>query len=302
MNLHHLRVFLAVAEAGGIGAGAARLHISQPAVTREIRELEASVGLALFDRQPRGVRLTEGGQRLLHYAQRIFALERTAEQDMRGFAGLSGGELRLGASATLGAYLLPPLIERFHARHPGLLIDLRVSNTRAVTEQLDEGRISLGFVEGPFQQGEYACRLFARDALLPVTGPDHPLAGRPGLKAADLTGHALYLREPGSGTRACVEQAYARHGLDLRARMSIGSTEALKRLVARGAGIAWLSERTVEAELASGRLVRLDLDDLRVERDLHVLWRAADTLSPAPAAFLQDLLETFAPPGNIKTF
>ncbi|TRX72970.1 LysR family transcriptional regulator [Pseudomonas mangiferae] len=299
MNLHHLRVFLAVAEAGGISAGAARLHISQPAVTREIRELEASVGLALFDRQPRGVRLTEGGQRLLQHAQRLFALERAAERELRAFAGLDDGELRLGASATLGAYVLPPWVERFHARHPAVLIELQVSNTRAVTEQLDDGRISLGFVEGPFRQADYAHHRLARDTLLPVVGPGHPLAGRSNLLAADLATHSLYLREPGSGTRACIEQAYATLGLEVQARMSVGSSEALKRLVAGGQGIAWLSEHAVDAELAQGRLLRLDLRDLVIERDLHVLWRAADSLSPAPAAFLQDLLDA---PGNIKTF
>jgi DNA-binding transcriptional LysR family regulator len=286
MNLHHLRVFLAVAEAGSISAGAARLFISQPAVTREIRELEASIGLTLFDRQPRGVSLTEGGERLRQYAQRIFSLEQAAERDLRSFASLAGGELRLGASATLGTYLLPTLINRFRASYPDIFVELLVSNTQVVTDQLDDASISLGFVEGPFEQASYAHRLLARDALLPVVGPSHALARRSALLAADLEGHALYMREPGSGARASIEQAYAEHGLELRARMSIGSTEALKHLIAGGLGIAWLSERVVDSELASGQLVRLDVRDLHIVRDLHVLWRKADSLSPAPAAFL----------------
>ncbi|WP_263143204.1 LysR family transcriptional regulator [Pseudomonas sp. RIT-PI-AD] len=303
MNMHHLKVFLAVAEAGGISAGAARLHISQPAVTREIRELEASTGLALFDRQPRGVALTEGGRRLLHYAQRIFALEQAAERELRDFASLVSGELRLGASATLGAYVLPALIERFHAHHPEVQVDLQVSNTRKVSALLDDASIGLGFVEGPFERSLYAHRLIARDALLPVVGPAHPLASRASLRAEDLAGHALYLREEGSGARASVEQAYREHGLALEPQMSIGSTEALKRLIAEGRGIAWLSERVVVDELASGKLCRLAPGDLRIERDLHVLWRGADSLSPAPAAFLAMVLEQVEPSsGNIKTF
>lgn len=294
MNLHHLRVFLAVAECGGIGAGAARLHISQPAVTREIRELEASLGIALFDRHPRGVRLTEGGQRLLQYAQRIFTLEQAAERDLRGFANLSQGELHLGASATLGSYLLPPLLNRFRARHPQVFVSLQISNTGEVTQQLDDGRIALGFVEGDFDRLGYAHRLLARDALLPVVGPRHPLAGRRDLEMAELTGHALYLREPGSGARASIEQAYRAHGLEPRAQMVIGGTEALKRLIAEGHGIAWLSQLVVGEELASGRLVRLDLRERQILRDLHVLWRQDCQLSPAPAAFLE-LLESTAP-------
>jgi DNA-binding transcriptional LysR family regulator len=286
VNLHHLKVFLAVAEAGSISAGAARLHISQPAVTREIRDLEASLELRLFDRQARGVRLTEGGRRLHDYARRIFALEQAAERDLRDFAQLEQGELHLGASATLGAYLLPPLINRFRALHPQIFVGLEVSNTEAVTRQLDEGRISLGFVEGPFARADYDHRLLARDALLPVVAPRHPLARGERLQAADLQAYPLYMREPGSGARASVEQAYRAHGLEPSAGMAIGSTEALKRLLADGQGIAWLSQRVVERELASGELRRLAVADLQIERELHVLWRPGASLSPAPAAFL----------------
>lgn len=286
MNLHHLKVFLAVAEAGSISAGAARLHISQPAVTREIRDLEASLELRLFDRQARGVHLTEGGRRLHDYARRIFALEQAAERDLRDFAQLEQGELHLGASATLGAYLLPPLINRFRVLHPQVFVGLEVSNTEVVTRQLDEGRISLGFVEGPFAQADYDHRLLARDALLPVVAPQHPLAGVEQLHAIDLQAFPLYLREPGSGARASVEQIYRAHGLEPRAQMAIGSTEALKRLLGDGQGVAWLSQRVVERELASGELRRLGVVDLHIERELHVLWRPGVSLSPAPAAFL----------------
>lgn len=287
MNLHHLKVFLAVAEAGSISAGAQRLHISQPAVTREIRDLEASLDLRLFDRLPRGVQLTEGGRRLLDYAQRIFSLERAAERDLRDFAQLEQGELNLGASATLGSYLLPPLITRFRTLHPQVFVSLEVSNTDAVTRQLDEGSISLGFVEGPFNRGDYAHRLLARDALLPVVAPHHPLASDGPLQAERLLDYPLYMREPGSGARVSVEQAYRAHGLEPRAGMAIGSTEALKRLLADGQGIAWLSQRVVDRELASGKLRHLPVQDLKIERELHVLWRLGASLSPAPAAFLQ---------------
>ncbi|WP_252271835.1 LysR family transcriptional regulator [Pseudomonas subflava] len=296
MNLHHLKVFLAVAQARSISAGAARLHISQPAVTREIRELEANLGLPLFDRHPRGVQPTEGGQRLLQFAERIFALEQAAERDLRDLAGLGHGELALGASATLGAYWLPPLLNRFRADHPGVFVSLQVSNTQEVLQQLDDAVISLGFVEGPFPATDYQHRHLARDRLLPVAGPGHPLAGRRDLPMSELQHHELYMREPGSGARVSIEQAYAEHGLEARAAMVGGGTEPLKRLIASGRGIAWLSQLVVEEELADGRLVQLDVHDLRIERDLHVLWRQGSQLNPAPAAFLQ-LIE-----GNIKTF
>lgn len=296
MNLHHLKVFLAVAQAGSVSRGAETLHISQPAVTREIRELEASLGLALFDRHPRGVTPTEGGQRLLQFAERIFALEQAAERDLRDLAGLGHGELILGASATLGAYWLPPLLNRFREQHPGVFVSLQMSNTQEVLQQLDDATISLGFVEGPFPVADYAHHLLARDQLLPVAGPAHPLAGRQGLYMAELQTHELYLREAGSGARASIEQAYRSHGLEARAAMIGGGTEPLKRLIAGGRGIAWLSQLVVEEELADGRLVQLDVRDLHIERDLHVLWRQGSRLNPAPAALLQMI------DSNIKTF
>ncbi len=287
MNLHHLKVFLAVARAGSVSRGAAALHISQPAVTREIRDLEASLGLPLFDRHPRGMTPTEGGQRLLQFAERIFALEQAAERDLRDLAGLGHGELSLGASATLGGYWLPPLLNRFRDQHPGVFVSLQMSNTREVLQLLDDGVISLGFVEGLFPAGDYAHRHLARDRLLPVVGPGHPLAGRRRLRMAELHAHELYLREPGSGARASVEEAYRRIGLEARAAMVGGGTESLKRLIAGGRGIAWLSQRVVEEELADGRLLQLDVADQQIERDLHVLWRLGSQLNPAPAAFLQ---------------
>lgn len=296
MNLHHLKVFLAVAQAGSVSRGAETLHISQPAVTREIRDLEASLGLALFDRHPRGVTPTEGGQRLLQFAERIFALEQAAERDLRDLAGLGHGELSLGASATLGAYWLPPLLNSFRERHPGVFVSLQMSNTREVLQQLDDALISLGFVEGPFPAEDYAHHLLARDQLLPVVGPAHPLAGRQSLRLAELQAHELYLREPGSGARASIEQAYRTRGMEAHAAMIGGGTEPLKRLIAGGRGIAWLSQLVVEEELADGRLVQLDVRDLQIERELHVLWRPGSRLNPAPAAFLQMI------DSNIKTF
>ncbi|WP_437881986.1 LysR family transcriptional regulator [Pseudomonas sp. LRF_L74] len=285
MNLHHLKVFLAVAQAGSISAGAERLHISQPAVTREIRELENNLGLALFDRRPRGVTPTESGLRLVQFAERIFALEQAAERELRSLANLDQGELLIGASATLGSYWLPALLDDFRVRYPNILVSLQVSNTRDVLQQLDDARIGLGFVEGAFPTEDYAHHYLATDRLLPVVGSGHPLAQRQNLKASDLLAHDLYLREPGSGTRASVEHAYQAHGLGVQPRMAVGSTEALKRLIAGGNGIAWLSQQAVGDELGVGRLIALDLADLKIERSLHMLWRNDSQLSPAPAAF-----------------
>lgn len=303
MNLHHLKVFLAIAETGSISAGAARLFISQPAVTREIRELEARLNLRLFDRQSRGVSLTAAGQRLLPYAERIFALEQAAERDLHAFANLSCGELALGASATLGSYLLPGLIAGFHQQHPQLQLSLLIGNTADSLRQLERNEITLAFIEGPFDREQFSHRLLGADALLPVASPQHPLAGRSQLSPAELVATPLLIREQGSGTRTTLEQAYQALGLEPCIAMALGNSEALKRSLLNGQAIAWISELAVQEELRSGQLCCLAVSGLSISRDLHAVWQREHSLSPAADALLNqvhDALNTSKT--NIKTF
>lgn len=303
MNLHHLKVFLAIAQTGSISAGAARLFISQPAVTREIRELEARLRLPLFDRQSRGVSLTAAGQRLLPYAERIFALEQAAERDLQAFANLDCGELHLGASATLGSYLLPALIARFHQQHPDLQLSLQIDNTAASLRQLEHNTITLAFIEGPFAPEQFNHRHLGTDALLPVASPSHPLAKQVAVSPAELAAAALLIREQGSGTRATLEQAYQALGLQPRIAMALGNSEALKRSLLAGQAVAWISELAVQEELRSGQLCRLPVTGLHISRDMHAVWRREHSLSPAAAALLEQVHGTLsASKGNIKTF
>jgi DNA-binding transcriptional LysR family regulator len=303
MNLHHLKVFLAVAQTGSISAGAARLFISQPAVTREVRELEARLRLPLFDRQSRGVSLTAAGQRLLPYAERIFALEQAAERDLQAFANLGCGELALGASATLGSYLLPALIARFHQQYPQLQLSLQIGNTAASLRQLERNDITLAFIEGPFDREQFSHRQLGTDALLPVASPQHPLANRSELSPAELAATPLLIRELGSGTRTTLEQAYQALGLQPHIAMALGNSEALKRSLLAGQAVAWISELAVQDELHSGQLRCLAVSGMSISRDLHAVWRREHSLSPAADALLSqvhDALKTSK--SNIKTF
>ncbi|MBU9382155.1 LysR family transcriptional regulator [Burkholderia gladioli] len=291
MNFTHLLAFHEVARAGSISAGAERLHVSQPAVTREIRELEARLGLVLFDRLPRGVALTEAGRLLFDHASRIFALADTAESELRELAGLGAGHLRIGASNTLGVYLVPALIARFNARHPRITIDLTVTNTEGVEAGLRDLSFTLGFVEGPFDTTVLDARPIGADEIAVVAAAGHPLAGRR-LAPADLAEHAVILREPGSGTRAIVEQAYARLGLSITPLMSVSDTEAIKRLLLAQRSLAYLSRLSVSDELARCDLQLVEVDAPRIERALHMVWLKGRSLSPGAQALMALL-----PPG-----
>lgn len=284
MNFIHLFAFYEVARAGSISAGAERLRVSQPAVTREIRELEERIGLVLFDRLPRGVALTEAGRLLFGHAEKIFTLADAAESQLKELSGLDAGHLHIGASATLGVYFAPDLIARFSERHPKVTVDLTVTNTESVEAGLRELRFAVGFVEGPFDTSIlHACPI-GQDEIAVIAASDHPLSGTR-LRAIDLVDKAVVMREPGSGTRAIVEDAYASRDLSIRPLMSVSDTEAIKRMLRVSRTLAYLSVLSVRDELARGVLKTIEVDGMRIDRQLHMVWLKERTLSPSALAF-----------------
>ncbi|MFP6559085.1 LysR family transcriptional regulator [Paraburkholderia sp. B3] len=291
MNFTHLLAFYEVARVGSISAGAERLHVSQPAVTREIRELEDRVGLILFDRLPRGVALTEAGKTLFDYADRIFTLADGAESQLRELAGLGAGHMKIGASATLGVYFVPDVLARFNAAWPRVAIDLTVTNTERVEAGLRDLTFTLGFVEGPFDDTLLHARRIGSDEIAVVAAAGHPRAGAR-LTANELVDQVVLMREPGSGTRAIVEEAYARAGLRIEPLMSVSDTEAIKRMLLAQHALAYVSVLSISNELRRGELTIIEVEDLRIERPLHMVWNKGRSLSPSNQALFDLVVET----------
>lgn len=296
MNLNHLAIFEAVAEAGSLSAASAKLHISQPAVSKQLREFEEALGLRLFDRLPRGVRLTAAGETLLDYSRRLFALERGAEQALAELRDLRAGRLALGASTTIGGYFLPGILAEYRRLHPGVEIALEIANTEEIQQRLLENALDLGFTEGFVESDELDAEVFAMDDLVIIAAPDHHLVGRTDLCAQEICGEPCVLREPGSGTRAVIERMLAERGLQHDGIMSLGSTEAIKRAVAAGAGISLVSRTTVAPEVAAGALVELPVTDLKLQRPLHKVSLRHKQPGRAIQAFLELLVARFPPP------
>lgn len=294
MNMKHLRLFHAVAEAGSVSAAAGRLHISQPAVTRQLKDFEARLGTVLFHRLPRGMRTTEAGALLQDYARRIFALEREAERGLGELDSLEAGELAVGASTTIGDYLLPPIIATFRQRYPRVILNIEIANTERIEQRLDTWQLMLGFTEGPSAHPALRADVILQDELLPVVGAAHPLARRRKLALADLADATIVLRESGSGTRRVVEEKLREHAVSFASALYIGSTEAIKRVVNANAGVAWLPRISVTRELESGALVRLPLKEMTIYRPLYRIQRPDRRLSTAARAFL-DLLAATRP-------
>lgn len=284
MNFTHLFAFYEVARAGSLSGGAQRLRVSQPAVSREVRELEERLGVLLFDRLPRGVTLTYAGRLLYGYAERIFTLAEAARSEMKEVAGLSTGHLKIGASATVGVYLVPKMIAGFNALYPKISIDLTVTNTQEVANGLSMGTYALGFIEGPYDEAcLHAQHIGSDEIVLTAAAGYRQRTAR--FFARDLATQAVILREPGSGTRAVVESAYRRAGLEMIPSMSVSDTEAIKRILVAQRAIAYVSSLSIREEVARGELSTLDVADMRIERALHLVWLKGHSLSPAGQAF-----------------
>ncbi|MGI9091595.1 MAG: LysR substrate-binding domain-containing protein [Gemmatimonadaceae bacterium] len=289
LNLHHLRVFAAVAEHGGFSRAADALRLSQPAVSKTVQELERQVGLPLFDRVGRTPRLTEAGQALFARASELFGVERMAEDELNALRGLARGILRVGASTTVATYLLPPLLARFHGQHPGVTLRVASVNTRAVARLLLEGRLDVALVEGPVVHERIQVTPWLEDELVLIARPDHHLAKRRRVVAADLMAEAFVVRERGSGTRAVAERALAEHGVHPRVAVQLGSTEAIKQAVVAGLGLAIVSRAAAADQLALGHIAVVPLRGVALRRALTEL-RVTGRPMNAPAAAFRALL------------
>lgn len=294
MNLHHLAVFNAVAETGGISRAAEQLMISQPAVSRHIQSLEHALGVILLERHPRGVNLTEAGEILADYARRLFAIEAQANEVFADLRSLRTGVLRIGGSMSLGNYFLPEVIAAFHGQYPHISILLEVGNTDYILDMVRNNRVDMGFIEGQFSEDEFDAELFMYDELIVIAPPTHPLAGRGPMPFNRLCQHGCVMREPGSGTRAALNSLLERAGIfDHPFNLTLGSPEAVKRAVQRGAGLAVASNLTVVNELENGSLVHIPLSGSSAYRKLHRICLPHKRLGPTADPFL-DFVGEFA--------
>ncbi|MBI2467073.1 MAG: LysR family transcriptional regulator [Candidatus Rokubacteria bacterium] len=262
MNLHHLRIFHALATTGSFTGAARRLGISQPAVTIQVRDLEQASGVRLIDRRARRVSLTDAGRALLRVTEKIFALVDEAEAVLAQAGGAITGTLRISASGTAGGYYLPALLTAFRARYPEVRVVLEISNSRRVLEQVGRFEADLGVFGAPDSTAPLAvpgdpalvAHAFVREPLVVAVPPRHAWARRRAVRVGDLTGQPLVLREPGSATRRVLETHLESAGAAPRVVMELGSNEAIKRAVEAGVGLAVLGARVVAREVAQGRL------------------------------------------------
>ncbi len=289
VTLHRLELFLAVLETGGVAKAARAWRISQPAVSEHLRGLEQYFGVALLERSGRGVRPTAAARSLEPFARQALQAVRQAERTAHELTEVQAGSLVVGASSTPGTYVLPGLLGRFHARHPGITLTLRIANSRTIERWVTACEVDLGVIgELPLGQGLVATP-WVEDRLVLIVPRGHRLASRRALSPARLSGEALIAREEGSSTQRIAERYLADRGVTLTPAMALGSTEAIREAVAAGLGAAIVSRLTVPSNDRRIRTVALSGAPWR--RHLLVIERAATPLSPAARRFREFLFE-----------
>lgn len=290
VTLHQLRLFASAARHQSFASAAREMHLSQPAVSMQIRELEDSVGLPLFDRAGKRVSLTTPGEYLLVYARRMLATLKDAEDTLDRMRGAQTGRLVVGM-VTTAADFLPRMLSRFLREHPGVEVELSIGNRRTLVEQLHRNEVDLAVMGSPPRELDTRAEPFAAHPITAFASPSHPLAGQPQLPALMLANEPFIVREEGSGTRAAMEVFFRTHRISPHLAMEVASNEAVKHAVSAGLGIAFLSMHTVRLALAAGELAPLDVEGLPIMRAWHVVHLRARTLSPAAEAFRYAILE-----------
>ncbi|GAA1073366.1 MULTISPECIES: transcriptional regulator CynR [Kitasatospora] len=246
MELRHLRYLLAVAEHGSFTRAAEALHLSQPTLSHQVRQLERSLGVELLDRTGRRVRPTDAGEAYLRHARLALRELATAERAVQDVQDLSRGTLRLATTPTFSAYLTGPLVAAFHAAHPGIVLDVREVPQDRIEAELAEDALDLGIAFGGTHRPGIAAQPLFPEGLVLAVGPAHPLAGRrEPLPAAELAGHPLALLSGGFATRRHLDAYAAENGLALAAAVEAASIAVIADLVAAGALASVLPDRAV---------------------------------------------------------
>jgi DNA-binding transcriptional LysR family regulator len=290
LSLRQLRTFVAVARHLSFARAAEELHLTAPAVSMQIRELEMALELPVFERGGRVVSLTTTGEYLLVYARRVIRTLKEAEDTIARLRGVQAGRITIGMVGT-AQYFLPRLLAQFRVEYPGVEVRLSVGNRDQLGRQLHDREIDLAIMGRPPREIETRAEAFAPNPLAVISAVDHPLASERTISPARLDRELFIVRETGSGTRAAMEAFFKEQHISPPAIMEMTSNETIKQAVIANMGLTLLSLHTLGLELQAGQLVVLDIVGLPLKRAWHVVNLGSMTLSPAASAFRYFVLE-----------
>jgi DNA-binding transcriptional LysR family regulator len=287
MDVRDLQIFLSVSKHLNYTRAGEEINLSQPSVSVRIHQLESELRVKLFEQLGKKVVLTDAGQLLVPYANRVIAAVDDAHHAVDELQGLERGSLRIGASTTPGMYLVPQVVARFKRSHPKIDIHLRIKDTREVEDGVLNNEFDFGFVGGHLAAAEVSAHAWLTDELLLVVSPDHRLRNKKTVRKQDLEGESFIVRESGSATRATIVTQLQQANFELETVIEMENPESIKKAVQSGLGIAFISKFAIATELKAKTLTAIRVRNLTINRELKIVHRKDKHLSRAAVAFIE---------------
>ena len=282
MDDHKLKVFCTVAETKSFSKASEIIRLTQPAVSLQIQALEEIYGTKLFNRSGCIITLTPAGEVLYKYAKEINTLYTAAEKELGAFTGQVKGVVTIGASSTIGNYVLPAVIAEFRKKYPKVAVHLVTGNTRTIVDYLNAGGIDIALVEGEVKKQKLIVEKLIPDEMVLIMHPLHPWARKSNVSIFDVAKEPFIFREEGSGTRQMIEKYLIKHGISpqsIKIVFIMGSTESIKSAVEEGLGVSIVSRWAAKKEIRYGTLKTASLKEDRFMRDFSLLYRKAKDTS-----------------------
>ena len=280
MNLRSLKIFKEVCETNNMTKAAKKLHMTQPAISQTISNLEEELGVKLFERIKNHLELTYSGRVLCNYSQKIIRMVDESEDLLNQIANLKKGKLRIGASMTIGTYLMPELINQFKNKHEELKMPLMINNTDHIVDSILNNELDIGFVEGPFNSAEITTDFFINDELILIASPDYFNKEKNNIVLEDIAGGKFILREKGSGTRDIVKQKLEESRINFKIKHVLNNFEAIKKAIMANLGISILPRLAVKEELKREELIEIELENLKITREFKIIYHTDKYQSP----------------------
>jgi DNA-binding transcriptional LysR family regulator len=287
MNLNQLWVFYNVANHRSFSLAAKQLFLTQPSISTQVKLLENSYKIRLFERFGKKIELTDPGKILFSYAEKIFNLATEADTVIEDMKGMKSGNLRIDTSLTLGAYYLPDILSAFSSKFPNIEVEMRVGNTYEVVENVLTFRADLGFIGHMELNPKLVVAPFIEEELVIIASPSHEFCKEKTFRVSRLNGQPFILREKGSGTRKEVEEKFKKAHVSVKVVMELGSNEAIKRAVEEGFGISIISANVVKREVDAGLLKVIRLPREKITRIFYIIYHKDKYLSNIIKSFLK---------------
>jgi len=290
LTLRQLQVFSAVARNLSYTAAARELHLSQPGVSMQVRQLEEAIGLPLFEQLGKKIYLTDAGRRMKEYSRNMADLLEEAEAVFEAIKGVEHGRLSISV-ATTASHFATRLLAEFSKQHENINLSLDITNREILQRQLIANEPDLVIMGKPPKGLEVEAHAFMQNPLVMIAPRDHPLAAESQIPVSRFSTESFVVREPGSGTRNATRRFFDAHGVAFNAAIEMTRNDAIKQAVEAGLGLGVVSIHTVELELETGRLAVLNVEDFPIMRNWYILQRKGKRLSPAAESFKSFVLE-----------